>query len=168
MLLVVCKLAKIWFIMQCTLSQLNAVSTFSYKKFFSYDPFSAKSRVCFCSIVATVAGIERFSLLCSFVSFHLLINRSYSFDPYFGEKIIVDVLFYLHRLASVRRAGSCRLVIEHLLQHWSLHNLQTSKSRKSLGCFYCLCFTRTGSWAMVLEMILKNKHINFSNVCVWY
>lgn len=40
MLLMVCKLAKIWFIMQCTLSQLNAVSTFSYNKFFHMIFFS--------------------------------------------------------------------------------------------------------------------------------
>lgn len=38
---VVCKLAKIWFIMQCTLSQINAVSTFFLKDFF-HTTFSSR------------------------------------------------------------------------------------------------------------------------------
>lgn len=63
MLRVVCKLAKIWFIMQCTLSQKkknNKKSSFYFflQEIFFIGSFTAKSRVCFCRAVVPGAGLS--------------------------------------------------------------------------------------------------------------
>lgn len=80
MLLVVCKLAKIWFIMQCTLSQTKCSFYFFLKnrRFFSYDLFSSETRVCFLQYRSYSSW---YFLLCSFVSFHLLTEPERSVWP---------------------------------------------------------------------------------------
>lgn len=61
MLWVVCKLAKIWFVMQCTLSQKTTKKSSFYfflQEIFFIGSFSAKSRVCFCRAVVPGAGLS--------------------------------------------------------------------------------------------------------------
>lgn len=137
MLLVVCKLAKIWFIMQRTLSQINAVSTFFLQEIFFIRSFSAKPRVCFCSTVADSSWC--FSLRSFVSSSTCFLNHSCLSDPCFGEREL-QLLFHF-TLTSISEAGRAALT-SGLAGYWSrprhrhLQNCQTRESRRTLGCLF--------------------------------
>lgn len=152
MLLVVCKLAKIWFIMQCTLSQTKCSFYFflKNKRFFSYDLFSAKSKVCFCSTVVTVAGISCCVALCPSTC---LLNRSDRSGPCFGESC--GCSWVSHRAVSVCWEGMSKPRAWFLTQVLVSDGIigKPRNCRRTTGCLLTASgLTRVGSWAVGLEM----------------
>lgn len=149
MLLVVCKLAKIWLIMQCTLSQTKCSFYFFLKnrRFFSYDLFSAKSRVCFLQYRSYSSW---YFLLCSFVSFHLLTEPEWLVWPLLWS---CSCSWVSHRAVwwegmSKPRASFVTQVIV------SIGIIRKPRNcRRITGCLLTASgLTRVGSWAVGLEM----------------
>lgn len=139
MLLVVCKLAKIWFIMQRTLSQINAVSTFFLQEIFFIRSFSAKPRVCFCSTVADSSWC--FSLRSFVSSSTCFLNQSCLSDPCFGERVAVAVPFHTDQhqrggqgRANLRPGGLLKLSSASTSAELSDQGVQENL-RLSVHCF---------------------------------
>lgn len=113
---------------------------FFLKEIFFIWSFSAKSRVCFCSTVVTVAGISCCVALCPSTC---LLNRSYLSDPCFGER---ELQFYFTQTnigAAGRDVQTLSLVsYRSRLQHQHLQHCQTRRSKEnrrlSIYCFFFL------------------------------
>lgn len=151
MLSVVCKLAKIWFIMQCTLSRINAVSTFFLQGIFFIWSFFSKIKGMFLQYRSYSSW---YFLLCGFVSFHLLL------EPELCLTLVVErgSRRVSHQLASIRQAGMCEpqawLVTHSGFSTDICTEAKVGRPGERRLCSYCFGFVwPVGSWAMVLEMI---------------
>lgn len=168
MLLVVCKLAKIWFVMQCTLFSTKCSFYFFLQEIFFIRSFSAKHKGMFLQYRSDSSWC--FSPR-SFVSFHLLFEPELSAGPLFwGESCSCCSISHQHQRGGQGRANlRPGWLTEVVLGIDTCRTVRPGSPGEPQAVYLLLsfCSTRTGSWAMVLEMI-KERNPSFSRMCLRY